>query len=143
MTFQWTDAVLEETKRLWSEGLSPAQIGKVIGTSRNSVSGKIFRTPGFERRTQSATKANQTRGIKNHILKTGKSASKTVPAPTPTRPRPTMPPMDCCQWIEGDPKGDFDYCGKPGKSGGHWCPEHHARVYVSGSALDQKNGARP
>ena len=44
MRYDWTDDKIEALSRMWlKEGLSASQIGAKLGTSRNSVVGKIHR----------------------------------------------------------------------------------------------------
>ena len=39
----WTDEDIERLKKLWSEGHSTAEIGRLIGKSKNAVVGKAHR----------------------------------------------------------------------------------------------------
>ena len=40
---EWTEAVIAELRRLWTEGLSTAEIGRRLGVSKNAVVGKAHR----------------------------------------------------------------------------------------------------
>lgn len=39
-----------------------------------------------------------------------------------------------CQWLEGEPR-QRNFCGRPVVAASAWCGEHHARVYVPGTAM--------
>lgn len=47
----WTRENIERMKALKSKGYSASQIGKILGTSRNSVIGKLHRLPKAENLT--------------------------------------------------------------------------------------------
>ena len=40
---EWTDERISELTKLWNEGLSTAEIGKMLGISKNAVVGKAHR----------------------------------------------------------------------------------------------------
>lgn len=41
-----------------------------------------------------------------------------------------------CRWIDGDPRTDAVQCRNAPAPGRSFCPEHHARAYKPGSALN-------
>ena len=49
-----------------------------------------------------------------------------------------------CQWIEGEPRADAPRCGRRIQAGSSYCPEHHARCYVTKPQRDRNaNQYRP
>jgi GcrA cell cycle regulator len=40
---EWTDERISELTKLWNDGLSTAEIGKMLGISKNAVVGKAHR----------------------------------------------------------------------------------------------------
>src|ERR1700759_566916 len=94
----WTDEKIIQLKRLWLEGMTTAAIGKLLGTSKNAVVGKVHRL--------------ELRGRQSPI-KVDKKATKTKKKP----PRIyTMADLSSqpCRWPSGDPKhDDFQFCGRP------------------------------
>lgn len=49
--FDWTDDRIATLERMWADGDSALQIGRHLGTTRNSVIGKVHRL-GLERRVE-------------------------------------------------------------------------------------------
>jgi hypothetical protein len=43
MSFDWTDEKVSELERLWNEGVTTPEIGRLIGASKNAVIGKAHR----------------------------------------------------------------------------------------------------
>lgn len=110
----WTDARIEELKRLWGEGFSASQIARALGgaITRNSVLAKIHRLknagdPLLERRTTSPTP-------RERIIRTNTPRPAVPkPRPAPDEPLPLAredgAPVtldncrhDECRWPHGD-----------------------------------------
>ena len=71
----------------------------------------------------------------------------------PPAPRPVIPPralatagtatfgsVRTCQWIDGDVRGEWGWCGSAAEKGRSWCAGHLRRVYVSVRAEGQVDG---
>jgi GcrA cell cycle regulator len=153
----WTDARVEELKRLWTEGLSASQIARLLGAgaTRNAVIGKLHRLglSGRVMPARPATPRPRRQRMPSHpsrpgILPThGAAALKAEltpqrmlmlePEPQPIRlleapegERVTILMLSdkTCRWPIGDPgTEDFCFCGRAPKTGMPYC-EHHARV---------------
>lgn len=118
----WSDERVERLKALWSQGLSTAEIGRKLGTTKNAVVGKSHRL-GLEPRPSPI--AGGTGGRQR-----GKgSVSK---APRIGDPVDLTPEM--CRWPSGDPgDADFHFCGKPSADGKPYCQHHCEMAYVTRS----------
>jgi hypothetical protein len=121
---KWTPELLAEFKKLWDAGeLSFSQMEKALGVTANALTGKADRM-GWDR----------ARGGRN---------VKSVPTQAEDRPRPEIvrlpipaPPAvtfssytRTCQFLIGPPE-KLDFCDKPTRPNGVYCPEHHAVCYV-------------
>ena len=89
--------------KLRGQGLTAAEIALEIGTTKNSVIGRMFRT--------------------------GMCTEKPLPA---GRRYAVFPPPGRCQFPHGDPgKPDFHFCGEVAKFGSAYCADHHARCFYT------------
>jgi GcrA cell cycle regulator len=106
----WTDDLIVELGKLWTEGHSTAEIGRRLGVSKNSVVGKAHRLSLAPRPSP--------------VKLTGKPRQKPAPKLVEVK-GPT------CSWPLGHPgeKG-FHFCGARAQSGKPYCPEHAALAYV-------------
>jgi GcrA cell cycle regulator len=115
----WTDERIARLKKLWSDGLTTAAIGKQLRVSRNAVAGKIQRLE--LKRPSPPLKARQKPEPK-------KSASI----------RLTLADMSArnCRWPSGDPQHeDFQFCGRAVRDGKPYCAEHCNVAYAVPRAL--------
>ena len=119
----WTPERIAEVTRLWDEGLTTAEIGKVIGVSKNAVVGKAHRLglparPSPIRRTKS------------------KVSTKAKPAVNrPVQQRISASVINtsgaCCKWPFGHPgEEDFHFCESPSLVGKSYCPKHYEMAYL-------------
>lgn len=97
---KWTAVADLDLRRLWDQGISTAQIGKLIGVSKNAVIGRAHRI-----------------GCKGR------------PAPVKYRPRSAIARITGCQWLDG-PGADRVFCGKPVVEGKSFCIKHCAQSYL-------------
>ncbi len=118
----WSDEQVERLKTLWSQGLSTAEIGRVLGTSKNAVVGKSHRL-GLEPRP-SPIAGRATGGQRGKA-----SAPKAQRIGDPVDLTPEM-----CRWPFGDPgDADFHFCGKAAADGKPYCQPHCELAYVTKS----------
>lgn len=153
----WDDpANLETLKRLWAEGLSASEIGKVLGVSRSAICGKAHRTkecaariiPGERRMTRPASKPAPRAPSKPKLIVVGNGAVMEKPD---SRRKPWVDPVALleranapagevraftgqvgpkpCLWPIGDPgEAGFHSCGQPAVVGKPYCPGHGQRA---------------
>jgi GcrA cell cycle regulator len=153
----WNDERVDLLKKLWSEGLSAAQIaGRLGGVTRNAVIGKVHRLGLSGRATTSRQKnprprirvnaANAKRVAgKTRFGSIGNSALRTIyqmeaEAYTPPAEEMVIPLherksiqtlTECsCRWPIGDPQmADFHFCGKDKVPGLPYCEFHARRAF--------------
>lgn len=130
----WTAEKIEQLNKLWSEGMSITEIGKILGMTRNAVVGKahrlglakrpspIARAPGPRPAAQPAPAAQPTRpvvapapaaAVSAPVVEapvvTPKPALPVMPQPVRPRPAPAFRATrvangPACRWPIGDPK---------------------------------------
>jgi GcrA cell cycle regulator len=151
----WTDEKIAELKRLWLEGKSTGEIGKIIGMSKNAVVGKAHRL-GLESRPSPIKRSENAEGVKAEAPKAAKaektvksdktekgdSANKTAEVGGAAKKYGSKGDsgkgvtlvdlnMHTCRWPIGDPKDpDFHFCGKEVELGKPYCEEHLAQAFV-------------
>lgn len=105
----WTEERVAELTRLWTEGLSTAEIGRRLGLTKNAVVGKA------------------------HRLALSPRPSPLKSPPAPRQPRTVVVDFNgpSCSWPIGHPgeKG-FHFCGAKPLTGKPYCAEHAAVAYV-------------
>jgi GcrA cell cycle regulator len=146
----WTEDAIATLRRLWSEGVSTAEIGRRMGISKNAVVGKAHRLnlaprPSPIRRAPGAAPSPRpARGAARPAVP--RPAPMTASTPGATRPpverpapvvpmRPPPQPLrlgnNTCCWPIGDPgTPGFRFCGAPALAGKPYCAEHAALAYV-------------
>jgi hypothetical protein len=149
----WTDERVAELRQRWAEGQSAGYISRQVGMTRNTVMGKRTRLKLPARPTAidmfgAEVKPKKVRSAKTTkpraMVKTSALTGGILPGPS-APPAPVVsqgePPLvyhigtldlepNMCRWIDGDPKGDHSYCGKP-TGGRSYCATHIPRVYTS------------
>lgn len=139
--FIWTQEHLITLKRMWAADVTASKIAKHLGTTRNSVVGKVHRLglPGRlhpianhahyhgeakpkAKRQPRATQA-QARGVRLSIIK-----ATTVPVTRQNQAPVVLHPTHKCRWITTDDR-PWVFCDSPCQDGSSYCPSHHARAY--------------
>jgi GcrA cell cycle regulator len=117
----WTQDRIEALGKLWTEGLSTAEIGRRLGITKNSVVGKAHRLSLTPRPSP--------------VKITGKPRVK---------PQPKVIEFSgpTCSWPLGHPgeKG-FHFCGERAMGTKPYCAEHAALAYVRPKSHSSSNAA--
>jgi len=139
----WNDDNVARLKELWDQGLPTAQIGKLLGFTKNAVVGKAHRI-GLERRPspirRTAVKPDRKKARSPIVPKLNFETSKEVIQNTP-RPQQSFQPIvknlitnnnkRGCEWPEGHPdESGFKFCGKERFEEKPYCLEHCSVAYV-------------
>jgi GcrA cell cycle regulator len=161
----WTDARIDQLRKLWDQGLSASAIGKQLGVSKNAVVGKAHRLK-LPARPSPIRKGARPPVRRMAVLPKplGAPLPRVAPPPSLERvverapvERPTLPApraqqqnagptrraaargIKSCLWPIGDPgANDFHFCNAevvPGKS---YCAEHCARAYITKNRADSE-----
>ncbi|MFM8680306.1 MAG: GcrA family cell cycle regulator [Alphaproteobacteria bacterium] len=147
----WTEDRISELTKLWNEGLSTAEIGKLLGISKNAVVGKAHRLRLASRpspirrmairpatpRVPRATRNLAMSALPQTAAMTPVRQAAAAPAAqlAPARPRVETPALQLsnqrCMWPVGHPgDGDFHFCGERALVGKPYCAGHCAVAYV-------------
>lgn len=143
----WTDEAIAEMRCLAESGLTTRQIADRLGTTKNSVIGKmrrigipLARKPGGGTGGSKARRKRRVRVQPKPIMDVFAMQPSLAPTIEPE-------PMDIipvgqrrsimelnrymCRWIVGDPKTpDHYYCGGPVVDNCSWCAAHLAKLYT-------------
>lgn len=140
----WTDAKIEQLKKLHFAGLSAGQIGARIGATRNAVIGKIHRL-GLQRGTW-ATKAaarervrrqSKPRQKRREVKMKPNPLIELLALPLPEEPKDEIArttiidrEKDQCAWVVGEAR-HMKCCGAPIVPGlsSPYCIDHARRAY--------------
>ena len=139
----WDDSNVAKLRELWDQGLPTAQIGKLLGFTKNAVVGKAHRI-GLERRPspirRTAVKPDRKKARSPIIPKLNfeiaKEEEKEIPAVQQNfqpiiKSHFTKSVKRGCEWPEGHPDEiDFKFCGKERFEDKPYCIEHCAVAYV-------------
>ena len=159
----WTDEDIENLRKYWAEGHSTAEIGRLIGKSKNAVVGKAHRLslpsrPSPIKKSSVAPKAVEQPKASETVVdpaeveeapvkaapKAGASAAaaKAATASTPSAAAPRRPALQPrtkakgprCQWPYGHPDdAEFKFCLREVLAGKPYCPEHSSIAYIPAS----------
>jgi GcrA cell cycle regulator len=143
----WTDERINELTRLWEQGLSASEIGKMLGVSKNAVVGKAHRLNLPARPSPIKRGANPKPRTPKAPIRTpdrrAQIGGRQAPVPRSLEPEAAPPPAikkrivarsgaSACLWPIGDPgDNDFHFCGEPAVSGKPYCEEHCAKAYIT------------
>ena len=145
----WNESNVARLKELWDQGLPTAQIGKLLGFTKNAVVGKAHRI-GLERRPspirRTAVKPDRKKA-RSPIVPTLKfEASKDEPEEINKQSfHPAVKNLFInqakrgCEWPEGHPdESDFKFCGKDRFEDKPYCIDHCAVAYVIPEKEEEK-----
>ena len=138
----WDDNNVAKLRDLWDQGLPTAQIGKLLGFTKNAVVGKAHRI-GLERRPspirRTAVKPDRKKA-RSPVMPKLNFEKASEPEITNTEPTTFQPvvknlfntsPKRGCEWPEGHPdEAGFHFCGKDRFEDKPYCLDHCAVAYV-------------
>ena len=139
----WNDENVSKLRDLWDQGLPTAQIGKLLGFTKNAVVGKAHRI-GLERRPspirRTAVKPDRKKA-RSPIMPKLNFEISTEDSPETPKIQQTFQPVvknlfssvtkRGCEWPEGHPdENDFRFCGKERFEDKPYCLNHCAVAYV-------------
>ena len=130
-------------RELWDQGLPTAQIGKLLGFTKNAVVGKAHRI-GLERRPspirRTAVKPDRKKARSPIIPKLNFESNSEEIKEAPKQQDKFQPVVKNlitnntkrgCEWPEGHPdESDFKFCGKERFEDKPYCLDHCAIAYV-------------
>ena len=139
----WNDDNVAHLRELWDQGLPTAQIGKLLGFTKNAVVGKAHRI-GLERRPspirRTAVKPDRKKArspimpkldFENkpvNQIETGKNNKVFIPV---TKNPLLSNSKRGCEWPEGHPgETGFHFCGNKRFDEKPYCLKHCAMAYV-------------
>ena len=139
----WDDCNVSKLRELWDQGLPTAQIGKLLGFTKNAVVGKAHRI-GLERRPspirRTAVKPDRKKARSPIIPKLNFETTKDEIKDKPIVQQNFQPIVKNlftkkvrrgCEWPEGHPdESDFKFCGKERFEEKPYCIDHCAVAYV-------------
>ena len=138
----WDENNVIKLRELWDQGLPTAQIGKLLGFTKNAVVGKAHRI-GLERRPspirRTAIKPDRKKARSPVMPKlnfeTNKDKEHVYKDPAPFQPVVknlfNISTKRGCEWPQGHPEEiDFHFCGKERFEDKPYCLDHCAVAYV-------------
>ena len=139
----WNDTNVSRLRELWDQGLPTAQIGKLLGFTKNAVVGKAHRI-GLERRPspirRTAVKPDRKKARSPIVPKLNFEKVKEEVKETSIAQKDFQPVVKNlfstytkrgCEWPEGHPdESDFNFCGKERFEDKPYCLNHCAIAYV-------------
>tara|TARA_X000000368_G_scaffold262088_1_gene207463 strand:- start:52 stop:525 length:474 start_codon:yes stop_codon:yes gene_type:complete len=139
----WNDSNVARLRDLWDQGLPTAQIGKLLGFTKNAVVGKAHRI-GLERRPspirRTVIKPDRKKARSPIMPKLNFEVAKEEIKETPKTQQNFQPVIKNlftkhikrgCEWPKGHPdESDFKFCGKDRFEDKPYCLEHCAVAYV-------------
>ena len=147
----WDDNNVAKLRELWDQGLPTAQIGKLLGFTKNAVVGKAHRI-GLERRPspirRTAVKPDRKKARSPVMPKLNfESKQETL---TENKEYSGFQPViknmfnssikRGCEWPQGHPdETGFHFCGKERFEDKPYCLEHCAVAYVIPEKEEEEN----
>ena len=138
----WDDNNVSKLKELWDQGLPTAQIGKLLGFTKNAVVGKAHRI-GLERRPSPIrrTAVNPDRKkARSPVMPKLNFEETTTNVPDQKETNSFQPMVKNlfnsnvkrgCEWPEGHPdEAGFHFCGKERFEDKPYCIDHCTVAYV-------------
>ena len=142
----WNDSNVARLKELWDQGLPTAQIGKLLGFTKNAVVGKAHRI-GLERRPspirRTAVKPDRKKArspiVPTLNFETSNEATKQNAFQPAVKNLFSSQTKRGCEWPEGHPdESDFKFCGKNRFEDKPYCIDHCAVAYVIPEKEEEK-----
>ena len=139
----WNDDNVARLRELWDQGLPTAQIGKLLGFTKNAVVGKAHRI-GLERRPspirRTAVKPDRKKA-RSPIIPKLDFENKSIEKQEIQNNRIAFQPVVSellvkkikrgCEWPKGHPdESDFHFCGKDRFEDKPYCLKHCAVAYI-------------
>ena len=138
----WDENNVTRLRELWDQGLPTAQIGKLLGFTKNAVVGKAHRI-GLERRPspirRTAVKPDRKKA-RSPVMPKLNFESKEENIPLKQESLSFQPVVKNlfvksdkrgCEWPQGHPdEMDFHFCGKERFEDKPYCLDHCAIAYV-------------
>ena len=139
----WDDNNVAKLRDLWDQGLPTAQIGKLLGFTKNAVVGKAHRI-GLERRPspirRTAVKPDRKKARSPVMPKLNFESTKELESVSTSEASVFQPvvknlfnstPKRGCEWPVGHPdEADFHFCGNDRFEDKPYCLDHCAVAYV-------------
>ena len=138
----WDENNVTRLRELWDQGLPTAQIGKLLGFTKNAVVGKAHRI-GLERRPspirRTAVKPDRKKARSPVMPKLNFESKQNETSSTreSTNFQPVVKNLfnniakRGCEWPQGHPDEiDFHFCGKERFEDKPYCLDHCAVAYV-------------
>ena len=140
----WDENNVTKLRELWDQGLPTAQIGKLLGFTKNAVVGKAHRI-GLERRPspirRTAVKPDRKKARSPVLPKLNFENSKDEENISNHKESTAFQPVvknlfnnspkRGCEWPKGHPdENDFHFCGKDRFEDKPYCLDHCAVAYV-------------
>jgi len=142
----WNESNVARLKELWDQGLPTAQIGKLLGFTKNAVVGKAHRI-GLERRPspirRTAVKPDRKKArspiVPTLKFETSKEVLKQQTFQPAVKNLFTNQTKRGCEWPDGHPdESDFKFCGKDRFEDKPYCIDHCAVAYVIPEKEEEK-----
>ena len=147
-TFAWTEERIDRLRRMVADGMTRPAIAEALGTTKNSVTGKIDRL-GLRSNLAKVDRGPASEATRPKVARAQPSAPAIAPRPAakPSVPVPIQPVVQrlvvpaspvrrvlieeltdkTCRWPFGD-RPPFEYCGAPTEDPGDpkrvYCREH-------------------
>ena len=138
----WDDNNVTKLRDLWDQGLPTAQIGKLLGFTKNAVVGKAHRI-GLERRPspirRTAVKPDRKKARSPVMPKLNfeNKENEVTQSKEGSAFQPVVKNLfnssvkRGCEWPQGHPdESDFHFCGKDRFEDKPYCLDHCAVAYV-------------
>ena len=138
----WDDNNVAKLKDLWDQGLPTAQIGKLLGFTKNAVVGKAHRI-GLERRPSPIRRTSikpDRKKARSPVMPKLNFEKVSEPEAVNNEPVIFQPvvktlfnsnPKRGCEWPQGHPdEVGFHFCGKDRYEDKPYCLDHCAVAYV-------------
>jgi GcrA cell cycle regulator len=144
---KWTTEDSETAKRLWAEGRSGTEIGRMLGKTRSAVIGYMHRK-SVKQGTRSDPLAPKPKAGNTKADKPMRPRAKAKPethAPPPLVYKPVtliqLRPSSC-RWPLGEMADPVTFfCGKPQKPGKPYCDLHHKIAFQPFKPMARKRSA--